>query len=550
MTVTVPVTEYLIEAAPPLVIQSCVLAPPPPPPEPEPEEAIFTPVAPGITIETLPVIPEIIDTSPDQVIGCANDVGTDPQQVLNALFPAAISGDGVVDRTSNDFWVYDGTTWNNVGPNPGPTLVVTQVIPPWNEVLLYEARIRTRLLAQSLTYALQLLTEPDPLVVRTRLDAAAITAVKAPSSGTTLSALLPLVSISVTVFAPAASSTITALAPAVISRLAINTPTTNITFSGISPDLVGQFRVRVNPPVLAFELQAIAPSVSTGVAISPATIAIDLFANPVVVEAAIYEVFLSSGTWDWTAAGSPGTVDVLLVGGGGGGGAWRGGGGGAGGVKVAESVAVTGNVTVTVGSGGTGNTGGSTPTAAQAGELSSFGSEQAAGGGFGGIGENANNVGGNGGSGGGAGGAGVTGAQSPGTGTSGQGSNGGNSFNDSTAAPRAGGGGGGKAAAGQDASSAAGGNGGDGVTLASLGFDESVALGAPSSVGGGGGGSSSSGTSGAGGTGGGGGGNVSGNATSGTANTGGGGGGAGGGANSTNQGGSGGSGLVIVRWKL
>jgi len=276
------------------------------------------------------------------------------------------------------------------------------------------------------------------------------------------------------------------------------------------------------------------------------TIAVSFNTSEVVVFQ--QEVFLSSGTWDWTAAGSPSTVDVLLVGGGGGGGAWRGGGGGAGGVKAAGSVAVTGNVTVTVGSGGNGNTGGATPTAAQTGGLSSFGTQQVAGGGFGGIGENDNNAGGNGGSGGGAGGAAVGNAQAPGTGTSGQGSNGGSSFNDSTATPRAGGGGGGKSASGQNASSGAGGNGGNGVTLESLGFDTAVLLGAPSSVGGGGGGSSSSGTSGAGGTGGGGSGSVSGNATSGTANTGGGGGGAGGGFESSFQGGAGGSGLVVVRW--
>jgi hypothetical protein len=503
------------------------------------------------SLPVLDTVTQLIDTSPDQIIGCVNDLSAGgEQQTLDALFPAAIDGDGVVNRTNNDIWVYDGTTWNNVGPTPGPQVVVTSVLPPWNEILTYEARIRTRLLAQPLAYALQLLTEPDPLVVRTRLDAVAIKGLTIPSLDTTLSALLPVVSISATVFAPAANSTITTLAPTIIRRLVINAPITDIAVSGISPDLVGQFRVRVNPPVLALDLQAIAPSVSTGVAISPATIAIDLFANPVVVEVTIYEVFLSSGTWDWTAAGSPSTVDVLLVGGGGGGGAWRGGGGGAGGVRVAESVAVTGNVTVTVGSGGTGNTGGSTPIAAQAGGLSSFGSEQSTGGGFGGIGENTNNAGGNGGSGGGAGGADTVGAKSPGTGTSGQGSNGGNSFNANTVALRAGGGGGGKAAAGQNASSSAGGNGGDGVTLTSLGFDQAVALGAPASVGGGGGGSSNSGTSGAGGSGGGGGGNASGNATNGTANTGGGGGGAGGGFQSSNQGGSGGSGLVIIRWKL
>jgi len=46
-------------------------------------------------------------------------------------------------------------------------------------------------------------------------------------------------------------------------------------------------------------------------------------------EAATYEVFTSSGTWDFRSAGSPSTVDVLVVAGGGGGGAGFGGGGGA-----------------------------------------------------------------------------------------------------------------------------------------------------------------------------------------------------------------------------
>lgn len=75
------------------------------------------------------------------------------------------------------------------------------------------------------------------------------------------------------------------------------------------------------------------------------------------------EVFTTSGTWDWTAAGQPSKVWVTVIGGGGGGGSttndgtyryYAAGGGGGGDTKFFEEVAVTGNVTVTVGAGGAG----------------------------------------------------------------------------------------------------------------------------------------------------------------------------------------------------
>jgi hypothetical protein len=261
-----------------------------------------------------------------------------------------------------------------------------------------------------------------------------------------------------------------------------------------------------------------------------------------------YEIFLSSGTWDWTAAGSPSTVDVLLVGGGGGGAGGgnnnAAGGGGAGGVRAVQSVNVSGNVAVTVGAGGAG---GSDLGIAPSGAVSSFSDESVLGGG-GGT-NSADLAGANGGSGG--GGSGFTGpfaGNAGGNGTSGQGNGGGNGFNSSTVSLRAGGGGGGAAQSGQNASSSKGGNGGSGVALESIGWGDAVVLGAPSSVGGGGGGTGATGGSAS--HGGGGGGSSTGGAGnpgspgSGTANTGGGGGGnRGGGA-----GGSGGSGLVIVRW--
>jgi len=76
-----------------------------------------------------------------------------------------------------------------------------------------------------------------------------------------------------------------------------------------------------------------------------------------------FDVFTSSGTWDWAAAGSPSKVFVTLVGGGGGGGRnYYDGGcsrgvGGTGGVIFWREVAVNSNETVTVGGGGSGSAG-------------------------------------------------------------------------------------------------------------------------------------------------------------------------------------------------
>jgi hypothetical protein len=197
--VLVPASGLGLAAPVPYVIQSCVLAPPAPPPGPDPENAIYAPVPPGITLDSLPVldtVTQLIDTSPDQIIGCANDLPAGgEQQTLDALFPAAIDGDGVVNRTNNDIWVYDGTTWNNVGPTPGPQVVVTSVLPPWNETLIYDARVRVRLQVNELNYALQLLTEPDPLVVRTTLNAKSVLNIPIPTTTIDIAASVPEVQI-------------------------------------------------------------------------------------------------------------------------------------------------------------------------------------------------------------------------------------------------------------------------------------------------------------------------------------------------------------------
>ena len=51
------------------------------------------------------------------IIGSVADVDTggDPQATLNAAFPSATVGDGVIDQTDDELWIYDGTTWVNIG---------------------------------------------------------------------------------------------------------------------------------------------------------------------------------------------------------------------------------------------------------------------------------------------------------------------------------------------------------------------------------------------------------------------------------------------------
>lgn len=251
------------------------------------------------------------------------------------------------------------------------------------------------------------------------------------------------------------------------------------------------------------------------------------------------ESFTADETWDWAAAGSPATVEVLVVAGGGAGGAMSSGnlvghgGGGAGGVRYDAAFAVAGDVAVTVGAGGAGTFGGA--DAAFDGGDSSFGALTAAGGG----GAPALDDGRPGGSGGGGRFNGVGGA-----GTVGQGFDGGDG---ESSGDQISGGGGGSATSGGDGAS--GGNGGTGVRYGwAMAYGELGYL-----AGGGGGGAYDGGLldeGGFGGRGGGGnGGDEQGAFPAAMPNTGGGGGGAGGSSSSgTTDGGAGGSGIVLVRY--
>lgn len=223
-----------------------------------------------------------------------------------------------------------------------------------------------------------------------------------------------------------------------------------------------------------------------------------------------------AGTTSWTVPAGITSVQYLIVGGGGGGsldGYYPGGaGGGAGGLLQGSSLAVSGTVPITVGTGGASFTNGTN---------SVFGSLTAIGGGHGG-----NRVGGTGGSGGGS----VWG-NAVGSGTSGQGNAGGMGLSGANNSGSGGGGGAG----------AVGGAGGNGVGGAGgIGLQSSI-TGTATYYAGGGGGWATGGSGGAGGLGGGGaGGNTGAAGTNGL-------GGGGGGSQYSTPGGTGGSGIVIFR---
>jgi hypothetical protein len=196
-TVLAPAASVSLSAPAPYVVQSCVVSLPPPP---APAEGVITlPAPPTVEYENLPVIDpdQYIDTSPDRILGCANSLPEGGEQaVLRGLFPDAIGGDGIINRGTGDIWKYDGTDWENVGPNPGLILQDPVVLPPWNETEIYDATVRTRLQVVALDYALALLTEPDPIGVVLGLAVGSARSVKVPAASYEIAPAVPEVTIS------------------------------------------------------------------------------------------------------------------------------------------------------------------------------------------------------------------------------------------------------------------------------------------------------------------------------------------------------------------
>jgi hypothetical protein len=268
---------FTLTGLPADVFGSCSLQPPEPAPAPPLEDTIYTPVAPGISYEALSEV-VVVDTSPDQMVGCIFDTADNAQSRLNALFPAAIAGDGVIERRNNDIWVFDGTVWNNVGPTPGPTIQnVTSIVLPYNETAIYDAQIRLGNVVSKFDYALELLTEVEPLTVTISANTSLVRVVNVPSLSTSLAVLVPQVSISARVDVPAAAVALAGAAPEINTGTSVAVPTAaTIALTALVPELIGRPRTSVFAPVTNIALAAAAPAVATGASVAVPVVTVTL----------------------------------------------------------------------------------------------------------------------------------------------------------------------------------------------------------------------------------------------------------------------------------
>ena len=162
------------------------------------------PVAPGVV--SLPESPTVVDTTPTQVVGTVSTVGSTPQTTLNTAFPTANVGDGVQDQSTDNFWVYDGGLWSNVGATPGPEVSPATIVLPYNETVIYDGRIRLINVVSKFNYSLELLTIIPPIRVRTTavlgvviLTPAAVLTLDAPFSSETGGLTIPVDSSNTTI---------------------------------------------------------------------------------------------------------------------------------------------------------------------------------------------------------------------------------------------------------------------------------------------------------------------------------------------------------------
>jgi hypothetical protein len=272
-----PVTTFALVAFPPSVYEVptgvftvCTLNPTPP--SSGDTTGPFLPLPDGFDPDDLPLLDsgDIVDTSPNQIIGCVDILVEDYEQnILNALFPGAVAGDGVVARETEDIWKYDGTIWENVGPSPGPTILPRPVVPLIQYIERYDASIHTRLQIQSLDYALALLTEPDPIGVVLGLDARRVRRVLPPAVAFDVTALPCKVSSSVRVDVPAISVDIASFAPSVAAGFSAVLPLTSIGIFAPMPKSIGRVRAQINLEAsAALTLQALTPSIISAVKVN------------------------------------------------------------------------------------------------------------------------------------------------------------------------------------------------------------------------------------------------------------------------------------------
>ena len=207
------------------------------------------PVAPGVT--TLPNTPSVFNTAPSSVIGSVASVGSNAQTTLNAAFPAATNGQGVLNQATGDYWVRSGGVWANVGPTPGPTMTVASTVRPFNEQVVLNATVRSRMKVTTFNYAFDLPEVVVPLKVSTRMMS--VEQVDLPATTLDITAQTPSVEVEMRV---ATSLTIFGLAPGVSTTIPL--PSTDLSIESIGTE-VG---VTIPVPVSQLAVEVLAPSVT------------------------------------------------------------------------------------------------------------------------------------------------------------------------------------------------------------------------------------------------------------------------------------------------
>jgi len=200
----------------------------------------------------------------------------------DALFWGAVGGTGT-------FWfpVAPGiTTLPTTPPVVGGSMTVTTPVPVWNETVPITASTVLGLTVQSLPYALELLTEADPLSLVLGFTATSVRLINVPSAGTitmaaqvprvgldtvvrpsvtaiTLAALIPEINRPSTIVGvPLASITIAPVTPSISSGGSVAVPVTSITLAALVPARVGKLVTEVAVPVPSIALGAPAPAIS------------------------------------------------------------------------------------------------------------------------------------------------------------------------------------------------------------------------------------------------------------------------------------------------
>jgi hypothetical protein len=193
----------------------------------------------------------------------------------------AFDSNGVICSTDALFWGAIGgigTFWFPVAPGittlPSTPEIIdgqidtTVVVLPYNETAIYRGRIRVDSVVRKFEYALELLTEVDPLVTRVSAITSLVRVVSVPSLNVGLAALVPQISISARVDVPAASVTLVGVVPEVNTGVALIIPVVaSISLAALVPELIGRPRTSVFIPLANVLLTAEAPAVSTGTSV-------------------------------------------------------------------------------------------------------------------------------------------------------------------------------------------------------------------------------------------------------------------------------------------